>query len=123
MTQFTLLVSFVDCPEAFVSELSEDSINLLKEKCIEHEEPLKGFNDIIYTLDSEEYVIISDSIQKACYVALCKRINDHLKWKEPAEGQSLSDYMTIAYQQGVNTLLNWEFVQESRITKYITKNF
>lgn len=123
MTHFALLISFVDHPEAFASKLSEDSINLIKEKCSEHEEPLKEFNDIIYSLDSEEYLIISNSVQRACYIAFCKRINDYLKYLKPEDITLTNNYMTLVYQQCINTLLQLETVPESRITNYITKNF
>lgn len=123
MSQYVLLVSFVDYPEAFVSEMSEASIALIKEKCVDHEEPLKGFDDTIYTLDCEEYVVISDSVQRACYIALCKRINDYLKYLKPEDVALTKDYMTIAYQQGVSSLLNVETMPESRIINYIAKSF
>lgn len=118
MAQYALLVSFVDCPEAFVTEITQDTIDCIKRSS----ESMKGLDDLIYEFDAEEYLIISSSVQRACYVALCQFIQDITKYWQPKMRETyISDFADIT-KQGIETLLSKIPTNEEWLRNYIIKN-
>lgn len=101
MTQYAVLVSFVDGPNACYAEVSQDSINNIKRET----EPLKGFNEPVYEIDADHWLVISDSIQKACYIILCKELQDHTQHWTKHKCNHYADYVAEITKRSIETLL------------------
>lgn len=118
MTQYAILVSFVDSPEAFVTEITQDTINCIKR----NPEPIKSIDDLIYEFDAEEYLVVSNSIERACYVALCKLLQDITKFWQPKPSETYSDFIADITKQSIETLLSKIPTNEEWLRNYIIKN-
>jgi len=112
MSKIALYVTFVDNKKASYCEVSQEQVDQLTRT----PECLPGLDDLIFDADVDEYVVISDSLQRACYIALTKVIEDNSQfWTLDANGNYFQ-YMKALNEQIIDVLLNVKLEDIDRMT-------